>query len=66
MQYRTCGECKHFIKDEVGAFGTCELREFLIDRHGGYQNRKFSPARSRMACKNDFEEKTEAEDKKCP
>ncbi len=63
MKYKTCGECKHFVKDEKGAYGTCKKREFLISRYGGYLDRKFYPARSRMACKKDFEEKQTPE---CP
>lgn len=58
MPYSTCGDCIHFIKAEKGAYGTCEKREFLINRHGGFiKDRPFIPARSRMACKDNFERK---------
>lgn len=56
MPYSTCGECVNFVKDEKGSYGICKKREFLIDRHGGFQNRKFYPYQSRKACKNDFEQ----------
>lgn len=57
MEYNTCGECKYFVKDEKGAFGICQKREYLISRRCGYLDRKFYPARSRIACKKDFEKR---------
>jgi hypothetical protein len=57
MEYNTCGECKYFVKDEKGAFGICQKREYLISRRCGYLDRKFYPARSRTACKKDFEKR---------
>ena len=55
MDDRTCGQCAFFRKNPVGAYGICEKREFLIDRKGGYIDRKFIPYQGRRACKDDFQ-----------